>query len=258
LKITFLGTGTSQGVPVIGCDCEACSSSDARDDRLRSAIHVDINGLSIVIDIGPDFRQQMLRYQVKRLDAIFITHEHNDHVIGLDDIRAFNFLQRSDIPLYTEARVITALNQRFSYVFGYDKYPGVPKVTTHTITGNQQFSCHSIDIMPVRVMHGNLPIVGFRIGDFSYITDASHIDDASKDLIKNSKVLVLNALRREAHHSHFTQEQAIKMAEELCAETTYLTHISHHMGKTLDWEQELPLHVIPACDGMVITIEDPI
>ncbi len=255
MKITFLGTGTSQGVPVIGCSCAACTSEDPRDDRLRSAIHLDIDGVSIVIDTGPDFRQQMLRHQIKRLDAIFITHEHNDHVIGLDDIRAFNFLQRTDIPLYAEERVIKALNQRFSYVFGYDKYPGVPKVTTHTLTANERFSCHDIDFMPVRVMHGKLPIIGFRIGGFSYITDASLIDDASKELIRDSEILVLNALRREDHHSHFTQEQAISMAEELRAKTTYLTHISHHMGMTQDWQQELPKSVIPAYDGLVLTID---
>lgn len=255
MKITFLGTGTSQGVPVIGCQCAACLSDDPRDDRLRSSIHLDIEGTSIVIDTGPDFRQQMLRHRIDHLDGIFITHEHNDHVIGLDDIRAFNFLQRSDIPLYAEQGVIEALNSRFSYVFGLKKYPGVPKVTTHKIIPHETFRFNDHEFMPIRVMHGKLPIVGFRVGGFSYVTDASHIDDDAKSLLLDSEILVLNALRREDHHSHFTLQEAIDMSKELNAKKTYLMHISHHMGITREWEQELPLSVIPAHDGMVLTLE---
>lgn len=255
MKITFLGTGTSQGVPVIGCQCEACLSDDPRDDRLRSSIHIDIDGTSIVIDTGPDFRQQMLRHRIGHLDGIFITHEHNDHVIGLDDIRAYNFLQRSDIPLYAEEGVIEVLCSRFSYVFGHHQYPGVPKVTTHVISPHEPFKFNNHEFIPIRVMHGKLPIVGFRVGAFSYITDASYIDDEAKSLLADSDILVINALRKEDHHSHFTLQEAVDMSVELRAKKTYLIHISHHMGKTKKWEQDLPLNVVPAHDGMVLTLE---
>jgi len=254
LKVTFLGTGTSQGVPVIGCTCDVCQSSDARDKRLRCSVHIEVDDLSIVIDSGPDFRQQMLRQNIKSLDAVIITHEHNDHIIGLDDIRAFNFLQKSDIPLYAEQRVIDDLSTRFNYIFSNRHYPGIPKVSTHPIVANRVFKIEQTELLPIRVMHGTLPVIGFRINDFCYITDANYIDDTSRELIKGTRVIVLNALRHTRHHSHFNVEEAVSISSELGVEMTYLTHISHHMGLTKEWEALLPSKVNPAHDGLVLNM----
>lgn len=255
VKVTFLGTGTSQGVPVIGCPCDTCASADVRDTRLRCSIHVQVGDTSFVVDTGPDFRYQMLRAKVKSLDAVLITHEHNDHIIGLDDIRSFNFLQRKDMPLYATDRVIDELKQRFHYVFGDSKYPGIPRVVTHTIIPNEAFELNGLRIQPIQVMHGKLPVLGFRIGDFTYITDANYVDETSKDLIRGSKVFVINALRFKEHHSHFNVAEAIELSRELEVEQTYFTHISHHMGKLQDWESELPEGVFSAIDGLYLEIE---
>ena len=255
LKVTFLGTGTSQGVPVIACTCDTCSSTDPRDKRLRCSVHIQVDDTSIVIDTGPDFRYQMLRAGIKNLDAILITHEHNDHVIGLDDIRAYNFLQRKDMPLFATARVIEELKQRFSYVFGNSNYPGAPRVITHEIQANEAFTFNGIKIQPIQVMHGMLPVIGYRIGDFTYITDANDIDDKALELIEGSRVFVINALRFEKHHSHFTVNEATEIVKELGIKETYLTHISHLMGKVEDWEKKLPEGVFSAVDGLSLTIE---
>lgn len=254
MKVTFLGTGTSQGVPVIGCTCKACLSTDKRDNRLRTSIHIDVNGVSLVVDTGPDFRYQMLRAGIHNLDALLITHEHNDHVIGLDDIRAFNFIQRKDMPLYATEKVISELYSRFNYVFRENKYPGVPRVTIQQIEAGVPFEIKNVKILPIEVLHGRLPVLGFRIENFTYITDAKTISAESQKLIEGSEVLVLNALRFEEHHSHFSVDQAIDMAKQLGVEQTYLIHISHRMGILSEWENSLPEGVDAAYDGLILDI----
>lgn len=255
VKVTFLGTGTSQGVPVIGCPCDTCASIDKRDTRLRCSVHIQVDDTSIVIDTGPDFRYQMLRAKIKTLDAVLITHEHNDHIIGLDDIRSFNFLQRKDMPLYATDRVIKELKQRFNYVFGDNNYPGIPRVLTNVITPNKAFKINGITIQPIQVKHGKLPVQGFRIGDFTYITDANYVDETARQLIRGTKIFVINALRFQEHHSHFSVEEAVTLAKELAVDQTYITHISHHMGKLEDWESKLPEGVFSAVDGLSLEIE---
>ncbi len=255
VRVTFLGTGTSQGVPVIGCPCDTCASDDKRDTRLRCSVHIQVGDTSLVIDTGPDFRYQMLRAKIKALDAVLITHEHNDHIIGLDDIRSFNFLQRKDMPLFATERVINELKQRFTYVFGDSNYPGLPRVLPKVITPNDPFEINGIQIQPIQVMHGNLPVLGFRIGDFTYITDANHVDETARQLIRGSKVFVINALRFKEHHSHFNVKEAVDLAKELGVDQTYITHISHHMGRLEDWEATLPEGVFSAVDGLSLVIE---
>lgn len=251
--ITFLGTGTSQGVPVIACDCEVCTSIDFRDKRTRASIHIEVDGLSLVVDTGPDFRTQILRERVKRLDAVLYTHAHKDHTAGMDDIRSFNFRQQMDMPVYASSEVITQLKKEFSYVFAEQKYPGVPQVKIHEIN-NDPFNIHGVTVNPIQVMHYQLPVFGFRIGDFTYITDANAIPEAEKEKIKGSKILVLNALQKKAHISHFTLAEAIAMTEELGAEQTYFTHMSHSMGKHRDVELELPEGIDFAFDGLKVTL----
>lgn len=251
MKVTFLGTGTSQGIPVIGCGCEVCTSIDFQDNRLRSAIHIEVDGLSLVIDTGPDFRQQMLRNKVKRLDAVLFTHAHKDHTAGMDDIRSFNFLQKMDIPIYAKQDVIDQLKNEFAYVFTESKYLGIPQVVIHKIT-DTPFYIGKTMIQPVEVMHHKLPILGFRINDFTYITDANYISDQGKEKIKDSKILVLNALQKTPHISHFTLKGALEIIAELQPEKAYLTHISHKLGKYQDIKAELPNNVKQAWDGLKI------
>ena len=253
MKVTFLGTGTSQGVPVIGCECDVCVSVDFQDNRLRSSIHIEVDDLSIVIDTGPDFRQQMLRNRVKKLDAVLFTHAHKDHTAGMDDIRSFNFLQKMDMPIYAQQAVIDQLKCEFAYVFAESKYPGVPQVIVHPIT-KDSFKIGTTNIQPIEVMHHKLPVFGFRIKDFTYITDANHISDKEKEKIRGSKVLVLNALQKKPHISHFTLQQALDLVEELQPEKAYLTHISHKLGLHRDVKKELPDHVELAWDGLVLDI----
>ncbi len=254
MKFTFLGTGTSQGVPLIGCSCEVCSSTDLKDKRLRSALMVENEKHRIVIDTGPDFRQQMLRENVRSLDGIVFTHEHKDHIAGLDDVRAFNYLQRKPMDVYANEQVQVALQREFFYIFNGDNYPGIPRINIHTI-GTDPFNVGSINFIPIPVMHLNLPVLGFRMGNFSYITDANYISDSSRALIEGSEVLVLNALRKEKHVSHFNLQEALKLAQELKAKKTYLTHISHQLGKHEEVEKELPENVRLAYDGLSIIIE---
>lgn len=253
MKVTILGSGTSQGVPVIGCQCEVCTSLDFRDKRLRSSIHLEIEGKSIIIDSGPDFRQQVLRERISHLDALIFTHEHKDHTAGMDDIRSFNFLQQKDMPVYADPRVIDQLKREYAYVFSEKKYPGVPQVEVHEIDGSP-FSVEEIEVTPIEVMHYKLHVYGFRVGDFTYITDAKTISPASIEKIKGSKVVVLNALQQTEHLSHFTLEEAIEMAEILGAETTYFTHLSHKMGKHHEVEKKLPDNILIAYDGLQILI----
>ncbi len=247
--ITFLGTGTSQGVPVIACDCAVCTSADPKDKRLRSSVMVEIDDKLIVIDSGPDFRYQMLRANVKHLTAILFTHEHKDHVAGMDDIRAFNYRQKAAIDVYGTERVQTALKREFAYIFHEFKYPGIPDIRPQVIT-NEPFNIDGITITPIEVMHYKLPIMGYRIGDFTYITDAKTISDPEKEKIKGSKVLVINALQRDAHISHFTLDEAIAFAKEMGADKTYFTHISHRLGRHADVSLELPAGIELAYDGL--------
>jgi len=253
VTITFLGTGTSQGVPVIACECPVCLSADKKDKRLRSSILIEINGKNIVVDTGPDFRYQMLRENVKHLDAILFTHEHKDHVAGLDDIRAFNYKQKAAIPIYANQRVIKALEREFYYIFSSLSYPGIPQVHIHEIT-NDAFVIDDTEIKPVEVQHFKLPVLGFRINDFTYITDAKTIDDNEVQKIAGTKILVINALQREKHISHFTLSEAISFAKRINAQETYFTHISHLLGKHSDVFQELPEGISLAYDGLKLTL----
>ena len=214
LKVTFLGTGTSQGVPVIACSCETCQSADPRDKRLRSSVLIQTETRSIIIVTGPDFRTQMLRENVKDLDAVLFTHEHKDHTAGLDDIRSFNYIKQKPMDVYAEPAVIRSLKMEFAYIFAEKKYPGVPQVEIHTIE-NQNFQIDGIDIVPIRVMHYKLPILGFRIGDFTYITDANYIPEEEKEKIIGTRYLVIGALRKQKHISHFSLEDALKFIAEL-------------------------------------------
>jgi phosphoribosyl 1,2-cyclic phosphate phosphodiesterase len=253
LKITFLGTGTSQGVPVIGCQCPVCHSLDFRDRRLRTSAHLEVDGQSLIIDSGPDFRQQVLANRITRLDGLLFTHQHKDHVAGMDDVRSFNFLQKKAMPIYARAAVVDQLKQEFAYVFAKDKYPGVPQIEVHLID-NAPFDAQGVPVIPLEVMHYKMPVFGFRVRDFTYITDAKTINEAEKNKIRGTRVLVLNALQHKQHISHFTLEEALAIVEELQPEQTYLTHISHNLGLHRDVELTLPPHVKLAYDGLTIEL----
>ncbi|SDM11337.1 phosphoribosyl 1,2-cyclic phosphate phosphodiesterase [Daejeonella rubra] len=254
MKVTFLGTGTSQGVPVIACDCVVCVSADKHDKRLRVSVLIEVEGKTIVIDSGPDFRYQMLRAGVKNLDAILYTHEHKDHVAGLDDVRAFNYKQQSEVDIYAHKRVQEALKKEFHYVFSGNNYPGIPRLKLNTIEDGQPFQAAGIDIIPISVMHFQLPVFGFRIGGFTYITDAKTITAEEKSKIKGSGILVINALQKEKHISHFTLEEALELAAEIGANKTYLTHISHRLGTHAEVSEQLPEGVFLAYDGLELEV----
>ncbi|MCZ2128737.1 MAG: MBL fold metallo-hydrolase [Bacteroidia bacterium] len=254
MKITFLGTGTSQGVPVIACPCDVCSSANQKDNRLRTSIKIEINGQTFVIDSGPDFRQQMLRSHTKQLDALIFTHEHKDHIAGMDDIRAFNYFSQKAIEIYATERVQQALKREFYYVFSDEKYPGIPEVNLNTIKENEPFYIDNVEFTPIQVLHYYLPVLGFRIGDFVYITDANKIEPKEMEKIKGAKVLVLNALRRQKHISHFTLDEAIELARRVGAQQTYLTHISHQLGLHDIVQKELPEGIHLAHDGLELMI----
>jgi phosphoribosyl 1,2-cyclic phosphate phosphodiesterase len=253
MKITFLGTGTSQGVPVIACRCEVCTSSNSKDNRLRCSVLVEFNGKAIVIDTGPDFRQQMLKNNVQRLDAVLFTHEHKDHVAGLDDIRAFNFVMKQNMDIYLTEAVENAIRKEFSYIFAEFKYPGIPLINLHRIT-NHPFDLFNQTILPIEVMHYQMPVFGYRIGDFTYITDAKSISEIELEKLKGTKILVINALRRETHISHFTLNEAMELINRIKPEKGYLTHLSHQMGKHDNVMKELPSNVEIAYDGLTIEI----
>jgi phosphoribosyl 1,2-cyclic phosphate phosphodiesterase len=254
MQITFLGTGTSQGIPLIGCQCAVCKSTDPRDKRLRTSALVEVGGKTLVLDTGPDFRQQLLREDVRKLDAVIMTHEHKDHLAGLDEVRAFNFLQKKSMPVYASERVQKAIRREFAYIFDETDYPGIPKIDLHTIS-NKAFEAEGIPVMPVEVMHHQLPVFGFRIGNFSYVTDANFIAAEEREKIKGSDVLVMNALRREKHISHFTLDEALELIEELQPKTAFLTHISHQLGLHAEVEKELPSNVQIAYDGLKIEVK---
>lgn len=253
IKITFLGTGTSQGVPVVACDCDVCVSTDEKNKRLRSALFVEVNGTKLVIDAGPDFRQQMLNIGLRKLDAILLTHEHTDHIFGLDDIRAFNWVQKHPTDIYAEKRVQNAIKRVFDYVFEKNKYPGIPQMNLHLVE-NKPFDLNGTEIVPIRGFHHKLPVFGFRIGNMAYLTDVNRVDPEEREKLKGLEVLVLNALRFEKHISHFNIEEALELIDELKPKNAYLTHISHLMGKHEDVQKQLPEHVFLAYDGLQLTI----
>lgn len=253
LTITFLGTGTSSGIPMIACDCEVCTSADKKDNRLRSSIMVQSATTTLVVDTTPDFRYQMLRENVKKLDAVIYTHPHKDHVAGLDDIRAFNFFNNKAIDVYANEMTQKALKNEFYYVFAEHKYPGIPDVKLFDIPGTL-FYIGDIPVQPVKVWHLHMPVLGFRFGKFTYITDANRIEPDEKEKIKGSEILVLNALRHKKHISHFTLPEAIELADELQIPQAFFTHISHQLGTHANVSATLPPGKALAFDGQKIEL----
>jgi phosphoribosyl 1,2-cyclic phosphate phosphodiesterase len=257
VKITVLGSGTSQGIPVIACDCPVCTSADRRDDRLRCSILVAYKGENYVVDAGPDFRQQLLRENVKTLRAILFTHEHKDHVAGLDDVRAFNFRESRDMEIYCTPRVERALRREYHYAFEENRYPGIPELHINTIGKDPFLLPNGPNVIPVEVMHHEMPVLGFRFGDFAYITDAKTVREEEIGKLQGVKVLIVNALRREPHLSHFNEDEALEFIAKVKPEQAYLTHISHLYGKHADIERDLPSNVFVAYDGQQFEVADP-
>ncbi len=252
-ELTFLGTGTSQGVPIIGCHCPVCDSTDPHDKRLRSSVLIEQNGVRLVIDSGPDFRYQMLREGIDRIDAILYTHGHMDHVGGMDDVRAFNYVMGRAIDLYCEPRVERTLRRIFDYAFAEQRYPGVPEVVLHPIASDElPFTVHGVEVMPIRGMHYKLPVLGYRVGNIAYLTDMNAIEERELEKIRGVEVLVINALRRDPHLSHFTLDQALDIIAKTRPKRAYLTHISHQMGLYEDLCRVLPEGVFSAYDGLKI------
>ena len=254
LKITFLGTGTSQGVPVIACPCPVCQSENPKDKRLRSSVLLEKGNTTVVIDTGPDFRYQMLRAEVKRLDAILFTHQHKDHTAGMDDIRSFNYLQQMAMPVYCEERVLKSLQNEFAYVFDDDKYSGIPEIEPHIISQDDTFDIGELSFQTIRVMHAGLPVLGFRTNDFAYITDANFIESSELEKLKGLKVLVINALRKRKHVSHFNLTEALEVIKLVNPEKAFLTHISHLMGFHEEVSRELPENVELAFDELEVVV----
>lgn len=253
VTITFLGTGTSGGVPMIGCNCYVCTSPEEKDKRLRSSILVQSATTTLVVDTTPDFRTQMLRENVKKLDAVIFTHPHKDHVAGLDDIKAYNYFQQKPMEVYANVLTQQTLKREFPYIFSEDKYPGVPSIHLQTIS-NETFMVGDISVTPILVYHLKMPVLGFRFGDFTYITDANRIEDEEKEKIKGSEILVLNALRKNEHISHFSLPEAIELVEELKIPKAYFTHISHQLGLHEEINTELPPNIELAWDGLQLTL----
>jgi phosphoribosyl 1,2-cyclic phosphate phosphodiesterase len=249
LKITFLGTGTSSGIPMIACNCEVCTSTDKKDNRLRASILVQSSNTTIVVDTTPDFRYQMLREKVKKINAVLFTHPHKDHIAGLDDIRAFNYFQQSSIDIYANTLTQEALKKEFSYIFAEKKYPGIPEVDLRIID-KQPFVIGDISIIPILVWHLHMPVLGFRFGDFTYITDANKIEEQERKKITGSKIMVLNALREKKHISHFNLAEAIEIVHQLNVPEAYFIHLSHQIGKHQDVEKTLPAGIHLAYDGL--------
>jgi phosphoribosyl 1,2-cyclic phosphate phosphodiesterase len=254
ITITFLGTGTSQGVPLISCTCKVCTSTNAKDNRLRCAIHLQSSTTSVVIDAGPDFRQQMLRYGINKLDAIVFTHGHKDHIAGLDDVRAYNYMQNKPMDVFADELTTESLKREFHYIFNGTNYPGIPQINLHTINKNSEINVGDISLKAIEVMHHKLPVLGYRINNFTYITDANAIADEEIAKFKNTDYLVLNALRWEKHISHFCVDEAINLSKKTKALQTFLTHISHQLGTYNDVVNKLPTNVTLAYDSLQIKI----
>lgn len=250
-KLTFLGTGTSQGVPMIGCSCDVCRSADSRDKRLRSSVLVDYCGKRFLVDAGPDFRQQMLRGGISHVDAILLTHNHKDHTGGLDDIRAFNYLEKKATRIYCEKYVEDSLRQEYSYAFAEKKYPGAPDWEVHLID-DKPFSIDGVEIVPIRGKHFTLPVLGYRFGNIAYCTDMNHISDDAFEKLQGLDHFIINCVRRGRHISHFSLEGALEAAARVGAQNTWLTHLSHQLPCHDSLQKELPASVLPAFDGLVI------
>ncbi len=255
MKVTILGTGTSQGVPVIGCKCAVCRSEDVKDKRLRSAIMVEDGNTRIVVDVGPDFRQQMLHHSVDNLDAILLTHEHADHIFGLDDIRSFNWLQKSPMDIYCEQRVQESLRNIFNYVFAENKMPGIPQMNLINLQ-NEKFRIASINITPIRLLHQFLPVFGFRFDRFAYLTDFNVIEEQELEKLYGIDTLVICALRKSPHVSHLNLSGALELIKRIAPRKAYFTHLSHEIGKHRDLLAELPPAIEPAYDGLMIEIKN--
>ena len=251
MKVTFLGTGTSQGVPVIACQCPVCQSDDPRDKRLRSSVLIEVGGLNLVIDPGPDFRQQMLTFDVRSLNAILITHEHKDHIAGLDDVRAFNWITKKPVDVFAEERVLRAVKNEFAYAFAEHPYPGVPKINLKAID-EHAFKINETEIIPIRGMHMKLPVLGFRIGNFSYLTDFNYISEEALNKVRGSEVVVLNGVRKEPHISHYSLGEAVEVLQKINPAIGYITHISHQLGRYAIENPILPANVQLSYDGLVV------
>ena len=254
MKVTFLGTGTSQGVPVIGCDCEVCTSTNPKDNRLRCSMMISTEETNLAIDCGPDFRQQMMRTGISRLDAVLLTHQHNDHIIGMDDVRPFNFRSRKNMSVYATTSVQSELKERFAYIFAKDPYPGAPRLELITIDKTTPFQINDIKVQPIEVMHGYMPVLGFRFDNFTYITDAKTITDEEFSKLGGTEIMVLNALHHRKHHSHLNLEEALEWIERIAPKKAYLLHISHLMGKHDEVNNQLPENVELAYDGLILDI----
>ena len=253
LEVVVLGSGTSQGVPVIACDCHVCTSTDTKDNRLRSSVMISYSGKNFVIDAGPDFRQQMLREKVKTLEAVIFTHEHKDHIAGLDDVRAFNFIENRDMDVWCTKAVEEALRREYHYAFSEDKYPGIPQLQLKEIS-DKAFELAGKNWIPVEVMHYLMPVKAFRIDNFAYITDAKTIANEEIEKLKGVEMMIVNALRQELHISHFNLEEALDLIEKVNPKQAYLTHISHLFGTQAEIEALLPAHVRVAYDGMHLSL----
>lgn len=254
MKITFLGTGTSIGVPVIACDCQVCKSENPKDKRLRSSVMIEVQDKRFIIDCGPDFRYQMLRENVPDIDAIIFTHQHRDHIAGIDDVRSFNYVLNKTVNVYGTKQVVLALKTEFPYIFAETRYFGAPQLNVHTID-NKPFNIENISFMPILAMHHELPIQGYRIGNFTYITDASLIEDSEIEKIEGTELLILNALRKSRHFSHFSLQEAIDIIQKIKPKQAYLTHMSHFIGLHDEVNKDLPSNIQLAYDGLTATLD---
>ena len=250
-ELIVMGSGTSQGIPVIGCDCAVCRSADAKDKRTRSSVHLQLDGLHLQIDTGPDFRTQMLREELGEVDAVLFTHEHQDHIAGLDDVRPMIFGTGNAMKIFGQQRVLDRIKKAFHYAFEPQPYPGAPRIDSHVIEASLPFTIEGVEIHPIPVLHGKLPILGYRIGTLAYITDVNHIEKSViKDQLQHLDVLFLDALHHKVHYSHYTLEEAVEVAQKIGAKKTYFIHMSHYMGTHADTQQQLPEHMFLSYDGL--------